>query len=123
MTVFKNAFYCWQARVDKIHVDGLKRTKDDIIKSQVTDLFKAKNFEDVIVRAYKVREKLDALGCFRNVGVYIDASQGPEATPDGVEVGLYNYTLIRQRISNFFRFKRIAACHYYILQCKIYNYL
>ncbi|XP_018398360.1 PREDICTED: sorting and assembly machinery component 50 homolog [Cyphomyrmex costatus] len=75
-----------QARVDKIHVDGLVRTKDDIIKSQVTDLFKAKNFEDVIIRAYKVREKLDALGCFRNIGIYIDTSQGPDATPDGVEV-------------------------------------
>ncbi|XP_050464520.1 sorting and assembly machinery component 50 homolog isoform X2 [Cataglyphis hispanica] len=75
-----------KARVDKIHVDGLMRTKDDIIKPQVMDLFKAKNFEDVIVRAYKVREKLDTLGCFKNVGVYIDTSQGPEATPDGVEV-------------------------------------
>ncbi|KYM82888.1 Sorting and assembly machinery component 50 like protein [Atta colombica] len=92
-----------QARVDKIHVDGLVRTKDDIIKSQVTDLFKAKNFEDVIIRAYKVREKLDALGCFRNIGIYIDTSQGPDATPDGVE------QFIRQRISNFFRFKRNAV--------------
>lgn len=75
-----------QARVDKIHVDGLVRTKDDIIKSQVMDLFKASNFEDVIIRAYKVRERLDALGCFRNVGIYIDTSHGPDATPDGVEV-------------------------------------
>ncbi|XP_029174044.1 sorting and assembly machinery component 50 homolog isoform X2 [Nylanderia fulva] len=75
-----------KARVDKIHVDGLMRTKDDIIKPQVMDLFKATNFEDVIVRASKVREKLDALGCFRQIGVHIDVSQGPEATPDGVEV-------------------------------------
>jgi len=74
-------------------VDGLVRTKDDIIKSQVTDLFKARNFEDVIIRAYKVREKLNSLGCFKNVGIYIDVSQGPDATPDGVEVGLYNYTI------------------------------
>lgn len=85
--------YFFQARVDKIHVDGLVRTKDDIIKSQVMDLFKARNFEDVIIRAYKVRERLDALGCFRNVGIYIDTSQGPDATPDGVEVGLYNYII------------------------------
>jgi len=82
-------------------VDGLMRTKDDIIKPQVMDLFKATNFEDVIVRASKVREKLDALGCFRQIGIYVDTSQGPEATPDGVEVGLYNYTLIQQILSNF----------------------
>lgn len=92
---FENCFlfYLSQALVDKIHVDGLVRTKDDMIKSQVTDLFKARNFEDVIIRAYKIRKKLDALGCFRNIGIYIDTSQGPNATPDGVEVGLYNYTI------------------------------
>ncbi|KAL6259931.1 hypothetical protein P5V15_009841 [Pogonomyrmex californicus] len=83
----KNIFFqTVKARVDKIHVDGLIRTKDDIIKSQVMDLFKATNFEDVIIRAYKVREKLDSLQCFKNIGIYIDTSQGPDATPDGVEV-------------------------------------
>ncbi|XP_014487519.1 PREDICTED: sorting and assembly machinery component 50 homolog [Dinoponera quadriceps] len=75
-----------KARVDKVHVDGLMRTKDDIVKSQVMDLFKAKDFQDVIIRAYKIHEKLEALGCFRRIGIYIDTSQGPEATPDGVEV-------------------------------------
>lgn len=75
-----------KARVDKVHVDGLMRTKDDIVKAQVTDLFKARDFQDVIIRAYKVKGKLESLGCFRNIGVYIDISQGPQATPDGVEV-------------------------------------
>ncbi|KAH9645825.1 hypothetical protein HF086_015185 [Spodoptera exigua] len=41
------------ARVDRINVDGLHRTKDDVIKGTVDDLFKAKDFEDVIVRAHK----------------------------------------------------------------------
>lgn len=77
------------------------RTKDDIVKAQVTDLFKARDFQDVIIRAYKVKGKLESLGCFRNIGVYIDTSQGPQATPDGVEVGLYNYTLIRRNINNY----------------------
>ncbi|XP_076663266.1 sorting and assembly machinery component 50 homolog A isoform X2 [Andrena cerasifolii] len=75
-----------KARVDKVHVDGLMRTKDDIVKAQVTDLFQARDFQDVIIRAYKVKGKLESLGCFRNIGVYIDTSQGPQATPDGVEV-------------------------------------
>ncbi|KOC60825.1 Sorting and assembly machinery component 50 like protein, partial [Habropoda laboriosa] len=75
-----------KARVDKVHVDGLMRTKDDIIKSQVTELFKAQNFYEVIQHAYNVREKLQNLGCFGNVGIFIDTSQGPRATPEGVEV-------------------------------------
>ncbi|XP_029038925.1 sorting and assembly machinery component 50 homolog B [Osmia bicornis bicornis] len=75
-----------KVRVDKIHIDGLMRTKDDIIQSQVTELFKAQDFYDVILRASKVREKLGTLGCFKNIGIYIDTSQGPDATPEGVEV-------------------------------------
>lgn len=90
------------------------RTKDDIIKSQVMDLFKAKDFQDVIIRAYKVQEKLEALGCFRRIGIHIDTSQGPEATPDGVEVGLYNYTLIQQRISNSSNLNVLQSCCYYL---------
>ncbi|OXU26423.1 hypothetical protein TSAR_013800, partial [Trichomalopsis sarcophagae] len=75
-----------RARVDKIHIDGLCRTKHDIIKAQVNELFKAKDFQDVIINAYTVRGKLESLGCFKNIGVYIDTSHGPGATPEGVEV-------------------------------------
>ena len=72
--------------MDKIHVDGLCRTKDDIIIATVKDLFQAKDFQDVIVGAQKVRGKLEGLGCFRNIGIFIDTSSGPNATPEGVEV-------------------------------------
>ncbi|CAG4948554.1 unnamed protein product [Parnassius apollo] len=75
-----------RARVDRVHVDGLNRTKDDIIRSAVDDLFHATDFEDVILRAHKVRRALDATGCFRDIGVYIDVSSGPGATPEGLEV-------------------------------------
>nr|XP_049706953.1 sorting and assembly machinery component 50 homolog A [Helicoverpa armigera] len=75
-----------KARVDRVNVDGLDRTQDDVIRGTVDDLFKAQDFEDVIVRAHKVRQALDNLGCFRNICVYIDVSSGPDATPDGLEV-------------------------------------
>ncbi|XP_028169226.1 sorting and assembly machinery component 50 homolog A isoform X6 [Ostrinia furnacalis] len=75
-----------RARVDRVHVDGLNRTKDDIIKSTVDELFHATDFEDVIMRAHKVRRALDAMGCFRDIGVFIDVSSGPGATPEGLEV-------------------------------------
>ncbi|XP_041970829.1 sorting and assembly machinery component 50 homolog [Aricia agestis] len=75
-----------RARVDKVHVDGLGRTKDDIIKATVDDLFQATDFEDVIMRAHKVRRALDSMGCFKEIGVFIDVSNGPGATPEGLEV-------------------------------------
>lgn len=74
------------ARVDAIHINGLGRTKDDVIQSTVQELFKAHDFQDVILKAHNVRTKLDTLGCFRNIVVYIDTSSGPQATPDGLEV-------------------------------------
>ncbi|KAF2904629.1 hypothetical protein ILUMI_01545 [Ignelater luminosus] len=75
-----------QARVDRIHVSGLARTKDDIVEDAVKDLFTASDFQDVLLKAHKVRTKLDSLGCFRNIAVYIDTSKGPHATPNGLEV-------------------------------------
>lgn len=75
-----------KARVDKVHVDGLSRTKDDIVRHTIADLFEATNFEDVMIRAQKVRGKLDSMGCFKNIGIYIDVSSGPNATPEGLEV-------------------------------------
>ncbi|CAG9862329.1 unnamed protein product [Phyllotreta striolata] len=75
-----------RARVDKVHIDGLSRTKNDIIQDSIQDLFKARDFWEVLLKAYTVRVKLDELGCFKNIAVYIDTSKGPKATPDGLEV-------------------------------------
>lgn len=76
------------ARVDKVHINGLSRTKDDIVKAQVKSLFAAQSIADVIKQSTVVMEKLESLGCFRNIGVTIDTSKGPSASHDGVEVYL-----------------------------------
>ncbi|XP_011496069.1 PREDICTED: sorting and assembly machinery component 50 homolog A [Ceratosolen solmsi marchali] len=75
-----------KTRVDKIHIDGVNRTKHDILTSQVKELFGAKNFEDVIFNSYKVLGKLKSLECFNTVEVHIDTSHGIDSTPEGVEV-------------------------------------
>ncbi|XP_066144222.1 sorting and assembly machinery component 50 homolog B [Euwallacea fornicatus] len=74
------------ARVDRITIDGLGRTKDDIVEDCIKELFKAKDFQEVLLKAHKARVNLDELGCFKNIGVYIDTSKGPKATVDGLEV-------------------------------------
>lgn len=71
------------ARVDRINVSGLGRTKDDFVKDTVKDLFEAQDLQDVVLRAYNVRQQLSALECFRSVGVVIDTSS---TTPHGLEV-------------------------------------
>lgn len=94
--------------MDKIYVDGLSRTKDDIIIATVKDLFQAKDFQEVIVGAHKVRGKLEGLGCFRNIGIFIDTSSGPDATPDGVEVLISLYV---NSCSNWLCKGGIISCH------------
>uniref|UniRef100_A0A224XJ05 Putative sorting and assembly machinery sam50 protein n=1 Tax=Panstrongylus lignarius TaxID=156445 RepID=A0A224XJ05_9HEMI len=74
------------ARVDRVNFDGIIRTKQDILKHSVKELFTAQNFEDMIQKAHVVRGKLQNLGIFRNVGIHIDTSTGPKATPNGYEV-------------------------------------
>lgn len=47
-----------------------------------------------------MRHALDAMGCFRNVGVLIDVSSGPDATPEGLEVSLHANANFTQVISS-----------------------
>ncbi|KAJ8972153.1 hypothetical protein NQ314_000379 [Rhamnusium bicolor] len=75
-----------KARVDRINVDGLSRTKNDIVEDCIKELFKAKDFQDVLLKAHRARVKLDELGCFKNISIFIDTSKGTQATPEGLEV-------------------------------------
>lgn len=74
------------ARVDKITIDGLCRTKNLFAETIVRDVFTAKNFEEVLQKATKARQKLSSMVCFRNIAVHIDVSKGPRASQDGLEV-------------------------------------
>lgn len=75
-----------RARVDKVNIEGLGRTKDDIIVESIQPLFTAGDFIEVLKQAHEIRERLVTLGCFNNVKIYIDTSSGKNATPDGLEV-------------------------------------
>ncbi|XP_017772030.1 PREDICTED: sorting and assembly machinery component 50 homolog B [Nicrophorus vespilloides] len=74
------------ARVDKIHVEGLGRTKNDIVEDALKDIFTANTFQEVLHKTHTARQKLNSLSLFRNVSVHIDVSKGSKATKDGLEV-------------------------------------
>lgn len=44
----------FKARVDRVKIDGLSRTKDDIVRDAVQELFGATDFEEVIIKAHRV---------------------------------------------------------------------
>ena len=83
-----------RAKVVSVSVDGVIRTKNDLIMNTVQDLFKVnlmialntvvsidnrsilqvEDFEDLVLTSQNVRGKLQDLGCFTNVGIHIDTS-------------------------------------------------
>lgn len=86
-----NAF---KTRVDAINIDGVGRTKDDLLVPMVKQLFDAHNFEEVVVKAHTVRRQLEQLGAFKSIGVFIDTSSGDNSSVDGLEV---TYTVVENR--------------------------
>lgn len=74
------------ARVDKVHFEGIHRTKDDILMQVVSDLFEAQNFHEVVLKAHSIRQQLESLRAFNSIEIILDTSQGPGATPEGLEV-------------------------------------
>ncbi|XP_048405332.1 sorting and assembly machinery component 50 homolog isoform X3 [Stegostoma tigrinum] len=77
-----------QARVvvQHVHIDGISRTKDDLLVYEIADVFKAKNLIEVMKKSHEARERLLRLGIFRNVEVLIDTAQGEEAVAEGLDV-------------------------------------
>ncbi|XP_062402851.1 sorting and assembly machinery component 50 homolog A [Sardina pilchardus] len=72
--------------VQRVHVDGLGRTKEDLLTYEIADVFKARNLIDVMKKSHEARQKLLRLGIFRKVEVVIDTSQGVDALPNGLDV-------------------------------------
>lgn len=74
------------ARVDKVHFDGVARTKEDILLNVVTDLLQAHTVQDVVLKAHGVRQQLEQLQAFKSIDIILDTSTGPDASPNGLEV-------------------------------------
>ncbi|XP_060695446.1 sorting and assembly machinery component 50 homolog isoform X1 [Hemiscyllium ocellatum] len=72
--------------VQHVHIDGISRTKDDLLIYEIADVFKAKNLIEVMKKSHEARERLLRLGIFRNVEVLIDTAEGEEALAEGLDV-------------------------------------
>ncbi|XP_053487216.1 sorting and assembly machinery component 50 homolog A [Ictalurus furcatus] len=72
--------------VQHVHIDGLGRTKEDILTYEIADVFRAKNLIDVMKKSHDARQRLLRLGIFRQVEVVIDTSHGVDALPNGLDV-------------------------------------
>ncbi|XP_074659888.1 sorting and assembly machinery component 50 homolog B-like isoform X2 [Tubulanus polymorphus] len=74
------------ARVQRVYVEGLQRTKDDLVAREVKGVFSASSFSEVVEKANEARYKLEKLGIFKNISLTIDTSKGSDAREDGYDV-------------------------------------
>ncbi|XP_058821418.1 SAM50-like protein CG7639 [Topomyia yanbarensis] len=79
-------FTQFKARVDRINITGLSRTHDDYVQRAIRSLFKATNFQDVIIETTNAKDNLMQLGIFKNMKINIDVSKGNGATNNGYEI-------------------------------------
>ncbi len=57
-------------------MNGIQRTKEDYIRQQISTIFSSNTFESLLINAEQLRARLLQLGCFREVMVLIDKTQG-----------------------------------------------
>ncbi|XP_008313447.1 sorting and assembly machinery component 50 homolog B [Cynoglossus semilaevis] len=86
--------------VQHVNIQGLGRTKEDLLGYEISDVFLAKNLIDVMKRAHVARQKLLRLGIFKDVEVLIDTSEGTDALPNGLDV-TFEVTEIRRLTGSY----------------------
>ena len=72
--------------MSRIHVAGLRRTKNDIVVEQVKDILQAASLQDLLVRSLNALQRLQELNVFKHVHVQLDTVRGEEGKTEGVAV-------------------------------------
>jgi len=64
-----------KAKVVAVNVEGLNRTKNDVVMQNVKELFSVGQFQELALASHEVRNKLLEMGCFNKVEIEIDTSE------------------------------------------------
>ncbi|XP_011186814.2 SAM50-like protein CG7639 [Zeugodacus cucurbitae] len=83
------------AHVERVNVSGLLRTHNDYVMKAAEGLFKARNFQDLMIESMNAKSYLHELGIFKDVQVRVDVSRGENASPNGYEITLKGQELSR----------------------------
>lgn len=62
-------------RVQRVTIDGLIRTKDDVIIKEVKPVLAAKTFDELVRLTYNAKIKMERLGLFKDVKIFVDVSK------------------------------------------------
>ncbi|KAK7479741.1 hypothetical protein BaRGS_00029017 [Batillaria attramentaria] len=60
------------ARVERVIVEGVGRTKDDIIIKEVRPILESSTFQEMVQNSHEVKRRMERLGLFKQIGIFID---------------------------------------------------
>ena len=78
LTEKKIHFFFDKTFVEKVNILGLASTDENFVRNQMGDIFKSKNFNELLEHTSLFRNKLLQLGCFKAVEALIDSSDGKQ---------------------------------------------
>ncbi len=70
----------------RVHVEGLQRTKTDIVVEQVKGVLRADSLQQVLYRSVLSAQRLEQLGVFRHVSIKLDTVKDGRGKAEGLEV-------------------------------------
>jgi len=73
--------------VKNVFIDGLARTKNELVTNQLERLFDTKSFVELMRESYMAKLKLDRLGIFKSIEVVIDVADS--SNPEEYDVYYY----------------------------------
>ena len=79
---FKETVSPMSAYITEVHVDGLVKTDDELVRGIVKKLFEATNYGEVVVALKSVHRELKTLGCFDRVDVKLDSQDAVDGGGD-----------------------------------------
>ena len=62
-------------KVNRVRIEGLKKTKTDIAVEQIKDVLKVKNSVELFIKSYEAAERLQKLNIFKYVNVKLDVDK------------------------------------------------
>ncbi|XP_060068746.1 sorting and assembly machinery component 50 homolog [Ylistrum balloti] len=74
------------AKVRRVLIEGLVRTKEDFLLPKIRDAFSAENFEQVVRQCVVSKANLQELGIFKTVKITVDTCQAPGASQTDYDV-------------------------------------
>ena len=111
-----DTFYQRRAHVSRVIVNGIVRTKTDVVKNALDSLLRSHNYGDLLIEISRFKEQLEQCKCFNEVNMHLDTmstrpdDEGILLTVDVQEKRYLRYFLQFIKMRSRFKFQQVLMC-------------